>query len=113
MSIVAIIAIVFILIMHIIAWIPIISESSKISEKSDEHLRGSNSFYSSHDRNDCSTCEDYEEKIAEYDKQGAELCQKTAAYCVLIGIGGAIAYGVGALVEAKCPYTPDEEDEDC
>ena len=113
MYIVAIVAIVFILIMHIIAWIPIISESSKVSEKSDEHLRESSGFYSYHNSDECSSCEEYAKEIAEYNKQGAELWQKTATYCVLIGIGGAVAYGVGALVEEKCLYTPDEEDEDC
>lgn len=110
MYIVAIIAIIFILIMHIIAWIPIISESSKVREESNEHFIDSHGYSNSDDSDDCRTCEEYDEELAKCNKQGAELWQKTATYCVLIGIGGAIAYGVGALVEAKCPYTPEEEE---
>lgn len=98
MYILAVLAIIFIFIMHIISWTPIISEADEVRENWNEH-KHNYSYYTSHDYSDCDNCKSYEEKIDQYNKMGADLWQNTVTNCVLIAFAGAITYGVGIMVE--------------
>jgi len=99
MSKLAIYAIIFIVIMHIISWIPIVSDGSELREDLNDHKE--NHSYDYRYDSDCDKCDNYKEKIAEYDKLGADLWQTTVTNCVLIALCGVIANGVGTLVEQK------------
>lgn len=93
---ISILAIIAIVIMHVISWIPIINESDKIHDRWDDHK---DNYSYSHNSSNCDKCEDYKEEISYCNQAGANLWQNTITNCVLIAIGGAIAYGVGILVD--------------
>lgn len=103
MYILAILAIIFIFIMHIISWVPVVQEANKVRDDWRRHNIKSQCLIS----DNCEKCEYYDEKIALYDKEGAELWQNTVADCVLIALAGSITYVVGAMAEKK------QEDTNC
>ena len=105
MYILAIVAIVFVLIMHMIMWMPIVGESNEVREKWSEHNRNS---IGCPDVEECGICEGHDENLTECNVKGAEQWRETATYCALIALGGAVVYGVGVLVEAKYPADPED-----
>lgn len=92
----SIIAIIAIIILNLVSWKPITNKSTELQEEWQDHKSGGYC-----DKYGCSTCERFEENIAEYNQQGAILWQNTITNCVMIALGGAIVYGVGIIIELK------------